>query len=269
MTVDPGRRWFLTRITKSGLAVAAFGIAACGDGTPATTAAPSATTAAPPATTLPPTTSTVAVEPAPTTTKEPTPGAASWERVDLGFVSAYVMVRAGEIAIIDTGTSGSAGDIEAVIGATGLGWNNVGHVIATHSHGDHVGSLAAVLELAAGATPYAGAGDIPAIDSPRPLQAVGDGDRVFDLAIIETPGHTPGHISVLDDVGGVLLAGDALNGQDGGVIGANPQFTPDIPTADLSVQKLGTFDYETILFGHGEPVLSMGSQLVRELAASI
>jgi len=66
----------------------------------------------------------------------------------------------------------------------------------------------------------------------------------------------------------LLLAGDALRGENGGVVGPAPQFTDDLPLADESVRKLGDFDYETILFGHGEPVLTLGSQQVKDLGAS-
>ena len=55
-----------------------------------------------------------------------------------------------------------------------------------------------------------GAADIPHIASPRPIVAVGAGDRVMDLAIIPTPGHTPGHIAVHDEAAGVLVVGDAI-----------------------------------------------------------
>lgn len=261
------RRLFISRITKGGLAIAVFGFSACGTESAATSTVATLTTdAAPPtsvaagtsvATTVPPTTDTTARN------------AIAWERVVLGGVSAYVLIRAGEAALIDTGNPGSADAIATVIEGTGLGWNNVGHVIATHKHPDHIGSLDAVLGLAPDAAVYAGAADIPAINSASPIQAVGDGDKVFDLEVIETPGHTPGHICVLDPDGGVLLSGDALVGQDGGVAGPDSRFTDDIPTADESVRKLATLDFETILFGHGDPVLALGSDLVREFAASI
>ena len=72
-----------------------------------------------------------------------TPGAGvAWSRVNLGFVSAYVLVRAGEAAIVDTGVAGSAGAIEASLTGLGLGWAAVGHLILTHHHGDHIGSAA-------------------------------------------------------------------------------------------------------------------------------
>jgi glyoxylase-like metal-dependent hydrolase (beta-lactamase superfamily II) len=192
-----------------------------------------------------------------------------WQRVPLGIVSAYVLVRGGEGAVVDTGTSGSAGDIEAALAALGLSWGAVGHVIATHSHGDHVGGLDEVLGLAPDALVYAGAADIAAISSPRPIRAVGDGDRVFDLEIIETPGHTPGHICVLDAPGGLLLAGDALTGSGGGVAGPDAQFTPDLALANASVLKLAARSFEVVVFGHGDPVTAGASELVAALAAEL
>ena len=187
--------------------------------------------------------------------------------MDLGFVSAYILVRHGEAAIVDTGVTGSAGHIEAGLTSLGLGWSDVGHVILTHLHPDHVGSAADVMERASAAAGYAGAADLPAIETPRPLIAVGDGDRVFDLSIIETPGHTAGHIAVLDDVAGLLVAGDALNTVDGAVTGPNPQFSDDMATAEASVRKLAGFTFDTLLVGHGDPITDGASELVAALAA--
>jgi glyoxylase-like metal-dependent hydrolase (beta-lactamase superfamily II) len=270
---------FLSTLGRGTFAVAIFGagIAACSDDTGndglnsrSETTAGSATSSTTDAT---PTTA-----PAPTTSSpldSPEVNAVSWERVNLGFVSAYVLSRSGEAAIVDTGVGGSAAEIEAALGSVGLGWEAVGHVILTHSHGDHIGSIADVLEAAPAAQAYAGAEDIPQINAPRELIAVSDGDSVFGLAIVATPGHTPGHISVLDVAGRVLLAGDALNGGDavggeaGTIAGANPQFTADIVVADDSVRKLAGLDIETILFGHGQPIESDAGAQLTALAASI
>ena len=250
------RRAFVRDLGRGGLAVAVLGLTAlsCSDDESSgeTTVAPTSQPAVAPSTT------------------EGLLAPVTWERVNLGFVSAYVLARGGEAAIVDTGVAGSEAAIEASLTALNLGWNDVGHVIVTHLHNDHQGSLPAVLDLAPDATAYAGQEDIPEIQSPRRITAVGDGDTVFDLTIIETPGHTPGHISVLDPAGtGLLVAGDALNGQDGEVIGANPQFTSDIPTADDSVRRLGQFTYDTVVFGHGEPVVGLASQQVATLGASL
>ena len=40
----------------------------------------------------------------------------TWQRVDLGFVSAYVLVRGGQALVVDTGVGGSAGAIEDLLG---------------------------------------------------------------------------------------------------------------------------------------------------------
>lgn len=207
---------------------------------------------------------------APTTPSTGGRGAVDWHRVSLGFVSAYILVRAGEAAVVDTGVEGSADDIEQALTAAGLDWAAVGHVILTHKHPDHVGSAADVLERAADATPYAGHADIPAIDAPREVRAVADGDEVFGLQVITTPGHTPGHICVLDRAGGLLVAGDALSGaQGGGVAGPNPRFTEDMDTANKSIRKLAGYTYETAVFGHGEPLETGADAEVAELARSL
>ena len=192
-----------------------------------------------------------------------------WERVNLGFVSAYLLVRGNEAVTVDTGTAGSERMIEASLEAIGLGWDAVGHVILTHAHGDHQGSLSAVMQAAPEATAYAGAADIPSIRAPRELVAVGNGDNVFGLDIIESPGHTLGHVSVLDPIGGLLVAGDALNGSGGGVIGPNAQFSANHTLALETVGILGGLEYDTVLFGHGEPVVGNASALVADLAASL
>jgi glyoxylase-like metal-dependent hydrolase (beta-lactamase superfamily II) len=263
--MHPGisRRGFLFDLGKGTLALAVLGLAACNDTSePAVTVPTStSTTGQPdPVTTTPDTTAT---------TQPPVTSGITWQRVNLGFVSAYIVVRDGEAAIVDTGVENSESDIEAGLSSLGLGWETVGHVILTHRHGDHQGSLPAVLAAATDATAYAGAGDLAAITSPRPLVSVGDGDKVFDLEIIETPGHTPGHISVLSSDASLLIAGDALNTNNGGVIGANPQFSPDMAAANLSVKKLAGYQFDSVVFGHGEPVEGNAAALVGELAASL
>ena len=62
---------------------------------------------------------------------------------------------------------------------------------------------------------------------------------MFGLRIIGTPGHTAGHIAVLDEAGGVLVAGDALRTTGGTLVGSNPQNTEDATAAQASVVKLG------------------------------
>jgi glyoxylase-like metal-dependent hydrolase (beta-lactamase superfamily II) len=141
-------------------------------------------------------------------------------------------------------------------------------VIITHRHPDHAGSAADVLDRTPDATGYAGAADIPAISVPHPLTAVADGDKIFDLTIVATPGHTAGHVCVLDPVARLLVAGDALNNKSG-LAGSSPQNTDDPVAAKASVVKLAGLSFDTVLFGHGEPIEGGASGQVAKLAATL
>ena len=107
--------------------------------------------------------------------------------------------------------------------------------------------------------------DLAAVTTSRPLEPAVDGDEVFGLRIVGTPGHTAGHISVLDEIGGVLVAGDALGTRGGPLAGSNPPNTEDMAAAQASVVKLGKLHFETLLVGHGEPILTGASAQVAAL----
>lgn len=266
MVENIDRRRFLKTAGVGVFGVAIFGIAACTSSEPSGTTSSTLQAASSSTSTSAGTTSTTAT--VVSTTAAPVTDLVTSKRVNLGFVSAYIVDRGDGLVVVDTGVGGSAPAIQAVIEEYGMSWADVGYVIATHDHPDHVGSFNAVLALATDADVFAGSLDAAGIGSDRPMTALSDGDIVNGIEVIATPGHTKGHISLLDpDVG--LFTGDALNGADGGVIGANPRFTSDQVAADESVVKLATYNYEQIFFGHGEPVLSGGADAVRVLAASL
>jgi glyoxylase-like metal-dependent hydrolase (beta-lactamase superfamily II) len=265
-----GRRAFLADLGHGAVAIALFSVAGCAPGVVTSPSAAAASSGAG----SPGPTGARSLPPAPSSPPASDPpasgagGGIDWARVNLGFVSAYVLVRNGEAALVDTGVAGSAGDIEAALTTLGLGWPAVRHVVVTHHHNDHAGSIRTVLTNAPEAAAYAGAEDLPRIDQLRPITAVGDGDTVFDLEIIKTPGHTSGSISVLDPVGGILVAGDALR-TDGGLPALpGEQFTQNMELAKQSVVKLGALTYEILLVGHGEPIGSGASELVATLGAA-
>jgi hydroxyacylglutathione hydrolase len=90
------------------------------------------------------------------------------------------------------------------------GWK-LTHILTTHHHGDHVdGNLE--LKSATGCTiigPRGEASKIPGIDS-----HVGEGDSFklgsFDVKVLDTPGHTAGHISYWIPAAKVAFVGDTL-----------------------------------------------------------
>ncbi len=176
-----------------------------------------------------------------------------WARFGTGVSSGYILLRGGEATLVDTGQWCVPDAIEGGLAALGLAWSAIGSVIVTHKHPDHWIGLPTALERATDAVLYAGSADIPFIATPRPIVAVGAGDRVMDLAIIPTPGHTPGHIAVHDEVGGVLVVGDAITGTRGHL-----EVLPtseDRPQAQASLTILAGLPFDTLLPGHGLPII--------------
>jgi glyoxylase-like metal-dependent hydrolase (beta-lactamase superfamily II) len=184
---------------------------------------------------------------------------AKWARANLGFVSAYVLTRGKQAVVIDTGTAGSSAAILKAVKTLGVGWDGVRHVVLTHHHGDHAGSISEVMKAAPKARAYAGAADVPSIKASRPVKAVNDGDEVFGLEIIATPGHTPGSICLYEPNLGLLVAGDALITSGGAVQRPNERFTSDMAEAVRSLEKLSETEFEIVLPGHGDPILKGGS----------
>jgi glyoxylase-like metal-dependent hydrolase (beta-lactamase superfamily II) len=265
------RRTFITDLGRGAFALAVVALAGCGPDVAFSTA-PSGSPRPSPGGSSPsssrPSPSELSSD-APPSSGPPGGGGdgVNWARVNLGFVSAYILVRGAEAAIVDTGVGGSADAIEQSLTGVGLTWDAVGHLILTHHHGDHVGSASEIQRRAPQSAGYAGAEDIAAIPVVRPLTAVGDGDEVFDLRIVTTPGHTAGSISVLDPVGGILVAGDAMGTAGGAPTLPGAQFTVDMDVARQSIVKVGGLAFETLLVGHGDPIEAGASAMVAALGA--
>jgi hydroxyacylglutathione hydrolase len=90
------------------------------------------------------------------------------------------------------------------------GWR-LSHILTTHHHADHTGGNLA-LKSATGCKiigPRAEQAKIPGID-----EAVGQGDSfafgAFAMRVLDTPGHTAGHITYWCPSAGVAFAGDTL-----------------------------------------------------------
>jgi glyoxylase-like metal-dependent hydrolase (beta-lactamase superfamily II) len=185
-----------------------------------------------------------------------------------GFTTSYVVIRGSEAAVVDTGVSGSGQRIGEVVQEAGLTWDAVRHLIVTHHHPDHAGSVGEVVNAASYATVWAGAADIPSIRSPRSIQAAEDGAEIFGLRIVATPGHTMGHVSVYDEAAMTLITGDAIMNV-GSLQVSPPQFTTDNALAAESVRKLAGLGPERALFMHGDPIESGAGAAIGRLAVSL
>ena len=131
------------------------------------------------------------------------------------------------------------------------GWT-LTHILTTHHHHDHTGGNAE-LKAETGCKiigPRGEAAKIPGLD-----EAVGEGDTFklgsVEVKVIETPGHTLGHITYYIPAASVAFAGDTLF-----ALGCGRVFegTPEMMYASL--QKLAALPGDTTVYCGHEYTLS-------------
>lgn len=86
-----------------------------------------------------------------------------------------------------------------------------------------------------------------------------EGDAVGRFTVIETPGHSIGHVVYWDERGGVLVLGDVLRSVSfatmrPGLYEPPGVFTPDPTRNRESARRLLGLRRRLVLFGHGPPL---------------
>lgn len=71
------------------------------------------------------------------------------------------------------------------------------------------------------------------------------------IIVINTPGHTPGHISLYHKPSKTLIAADALKVHDGELMGPDPQYCSDFKLATKSIRSFLNYDIEKVICFHG------------------
>jgi glyoxylase-like metal-dependent hydrolase (beta-lactamase superfamily II) len=75
------------------------------------------------------------------------------------------------------------------------------------------------------------------------------------LQVLETPGHTPGHISLFAPSVGVLFCGDSMVSDEKGLRGSRPGITWDETRARESERKQAGLGARIVCAGHGPVVI--------------
>jgi glyoxylase-like metal-dependent hydrolase (beta-lactamase superfamily II) len=149
----------------------------------------------------------------------------------------------------------------------------------THAHPDHDGSSKEVCDRLQ-IPLWCGANDVEAMERGGPPmvtrmqrlservfggprrqvdRALHEGDQVAGFTVIDTPGHSPGHVAYWRESDRTLVLGDVL-------FGLNPAtglpklreppdyFTPDPAQNRASARKLAALEPALVCFGHGPPL---------------
>ncbi|WEK69757.1 MAG: MBL fold metallo-hydrolase [Candidatus Chryseobacterium colombiense] len=102
-------------------------------------------------------------------------------------------------------------------------------------------------------------------------QTIVENDSIGNFRVIETPGHSPGHISLFRERDGVLIIGDSATNMNLLTTVAGLRLPPNMFTTDQqrnikSLQKLAQLNPSVICFGHG-PVLQNTNRKFEQFVA--
>jgi glyoxylase-like metal-dependent hydrolase (beta-lactamase superfamily II) len=194
----------------------------------------------------------------------------------------------GQVTLVDAGTKGAPRRIVAGLEHMGSSPSEVTRIIATHAHPDHVGGLnslhgrtgarVAVHERDAA---YVREGKGPVLDATSlsgrlfrrnrgatPTQVdeeLTDGQVVEvggGLRVLHTPGHTPGHISLLHEPSGVLITADSIWNVRGMRLPFKALCTDFVMTKQTA-HVLGEVDYAVAAFTHGPEIHENAREAIR------
>jgi len=186
-------------------------------------------------------------------------------------ITSMFAVKGRKTALIDGGTSSEAQEIIKSLKDFGL--LPVDYIIISHSHWDHHQAIPALLEEMSSkkvkllAHPKA----IPLLEDPskvrydfgtgpllpiKGVKPINEGDVLdlggVELEVINTPGHTPDCISLLDSKNRNIFVSDAVADKtdDTTCVPAlmPPSFDPDAYVSTL--KKLKKYDFQSICLGH-------------------
>jgi len=197
----------------------------------------------------------------------------------------YLLIDQDGLTIIDTGIPGSAHRIIRYIKQLGFSPRDLNRILLTHADYDHAGSVAA-LKKATGARVYASLFEARAVAEGRfPRSLKTDNillKPIFALAeclgrihpahvdehltegqvlpvlnrlhVVETHGHTPGHLSFFAPSLGILFSGDSMITKKNQLVGSHGPVTWNQVKANAAVKKQMALKARIVCAGPG-PVL--------------
>ena len=213
------------------------------------------------------------------------------------FINSFALLEDdGSVTLVDCGVERAPRRIVAGLAALGKHPSDVQRIVLTHAHADHAGGAAAMVAQTAAdgvdvhtdEAEYARAGQAPGTGHPSMMFTVmqrlnlgkfapvpvarefHDGD-VLDVAgglqVFHTPGHTPGHVSLLHADTGVFITGDVIFNMMR-VSWPVKSFCTSFPLNQQSAGVLCDVEYSVAAFTHGPEIRDGAREKVRKFVDS-
>lgn len=218
-----------------------------------------------------------------------------WQ-LKMGNINAYLITSDDGLILVDSGWPNQADEIFSAVRMANLDPLNIKHLVLTHGHGDHAGSGAEIVKRT-GAKVYAHQGDLDLITGghaehkgtkvsagviPYLLNQIfikpygvayepfnvdfvlKEGDRLPmapDIEVINTPGHSAGHLCFLMHKDSVLIAADICANTMG--LG-NSILYEDKELTRKSILKAAALPFDIAVFGHGPAIMSKANQKLKK-----
>jgi glyoxylase-like metal-dependent hydrolase (beta-lactamase superfamily II) len=196
----------------------------------------------------------------------------------------------GAVTLVDAGLRNAPGKLLAALRRLGKAPQDVQTIVLTHAHPDHAGGLSRMTQetgaqvavherdathLRSGRTPGRDRSTVMGRlfnRLPRGGFAPAEVDQEFadgevlkvagGLRVVHTPGHSPGHVSLLHEPTGVLITGDAIFNVRG--LRYSPKsFCTDIRLSRETADRLADLDYDIAAFTHGAEIRQGAREAVR------
>ena len=200
----------------------------------------------------------------------------STDQGPFGFSTNSLVTAGGRTILVDTGPSARRSWLVQALQSKGLDPDDVDIVVLTHMHWDHCQNtdlfrnariLVHPTELDYARNPnradFAVAQYMADMVDKMKVEPISQGDTVVEgITVMETPGHTKGHISVAVGEGSdtVLLTGDALPDSGSIIRGLPTNIFWDVEDARSSVQRMVSTS-RVFYPGHDRPFRLEGGRI--------
>ena len=214
------------------------------------------------------------------------------------FINSFLFLDDdGSITLIDTGLKSAPKRIVTAVQSLNRDMSDVKRILLTHSHDDHAGGAAKVIELIGRPDVMAHEADKSFFESGKnPPQdysyfagrffrylpsggfapfkittSLTDGEILpiaGGLQVVHTPGHTPGHISLLHRPSEILITGDSVFNFGFKLAWSLSAFCTSFEESKKTALKFLDLDFSTAAFTHGPHIKGDGKAKLKKFLSS-